>query len=498
MTLITFLLFAVSVFLIYKGKIFKSTLVSSKLIAFVFAFKFLFILSFVSYLDKHKEFDLKGDHDYYLYDAKILNNVFYQSPTTYFKLLFALDNSENTRDKYLSETSIWINPYLEYNDCRSVIRVHSVIDFIANGNPYFHLLLVNFLSVFSMLLLVKVVSKHVVATSTLFLVLSLAIPTIFIYGNLVMKEHFLIFGFSALLYGLSTKTFKSIYTWLGLLFLLSVKIYIFGILLLATMIYYSLKLVHKNICKIGVLIAYLALLVLVLFTSFGTKAVFHISKQQYDFDKVATKGLYLHDKTLKKDKHYFYLNVEDTVYFQYKDDANVILTKDLTLAKHSWLNNEFLDSVHYTKGHIFHLDMIVPKTSGSYVPPFFIHYGKMRMLKNIPSSITYTLTQPSFNSPGSIAKYPIILETLSVILLSIFSLGYALFYNRQKLFSAFSIAVLFFIFASAFLVGVTTPVIGAMVRYRVPTYFAIILLAFILINPIWKKKSHSSQAQPQE
>lgn len=493
MTLITFLLFAVSVFLIYKGKIFKSTLVSSKLIAFVFAIKFLFIILFVSYLDKHKEFDLKGDHDYYLHDAKVLNNVFYQSPTTYFKLLSGLDNSEDTRDKYLSETRIWINPYLEYNDCRSVIRAHSIVDFIANGNPYFHLLLVNFLSVFSMLLLIKVVSKHVSATSTLFLVLSLAIPTIFIYGNLVMKEHFLIFGFSALLYGLSTKKLKSIYTWIGLLFLLSVKIYIFGILLLATMIYYSLKLVHKNVYKIGILTTYLTLLVMILFTPFGTKIVFHISKQQYDFDKVATKGLYLHDEALKSDSHYFYLNVEDTAYFKYQDDANVVLIQDLTIAKHKWLNNEFLDSIHHAKGHAFHLDMVVPKTSGSYVPPFFIHYDKVRLLKNIPSSIFYTLTQPTLNSPGSVAKYPIILETLSVLLLSFFSLGYALFYNRQKLFSAFSIAVLFFISVSAFLVGVTTPVIGAMVRYRVPTYFAIILLTFILINPIWQKKSHASR-----
>lgn len=498
MTFITFLLFILILYLIFKGILFKKSPISSSTIAIVFAIKFLAITASVNYLDHHPAFDLKGDHEAYLNDSYVLNAVFYQEPTTYFKLLTGLDDTDITKEKFLSHTKLWNNPYLAYNDCRTVIRIHSLVDFIAFGNAYFHLLLVNLLTIFSCLLLTKAFSKYIKKKTLLFLVLSLGIPTFFFYGGLVLKEHLLFFGMASFAYALSTNKLKSIYFWIGLFLLVTVKQYIFGIILFSYFIHLIFKQLKSNTSKLAALIIGCIIVLLSLFTPAGTKAVVIISNQQYAFDKVATEGIYLHDWKSKSRDFYYYLNIKDTALLKDYDENNFKLREDVVASKHSLPSNEFIDSVQLHKGEIFINGMIVPKNSGSYVKPHFIHYEKIRLLENIPSSIFYTLSQPTFLSPGSSAKYPIALETTLLFIVICLSFIYTLFYQRKMLIHPLVISFIFFILATASIVGVTTPVIGAMVRYRVPTFIAIVILSFILIDSIWKEKSPSSQEQVQE
>src|SRR5690554_167779 len=97
LTIITFLLFILTTYLIFKGRIFKNTSIPSSYIAIAFALKLLVIVAFVNYLNSHSEYDLKRDHESYLNDSNVLNSVYHKDPKAYFKLLLGLDNSDETR-----------------------------------------------------------------------------------------------------------------------------------------------------------------------------------------------------------------------------------------------------------------------------------------------------------------------------------------------------------------------------------------------------------------
>lgn len=490
--LITFiiLLFLLSLYAIYKGKVLKSSLIPSPLIALVFGIKFIGIIIFITYIGGNKEYDLIGDHTSFLNDAKVLNDVFYESPITYFKFLFGLENSPEITEQYLINTRLWSNPFLAFNDCRTVIRLHSLIDFVAFGSTHLHLLIVNFITVFSALLLVHSFSKINRFPIVLFILLTIGIPTIFIYNSLILKEHVLFFGIALFTYAIYKRKFLSHYFLLGVLLLATVKNYIFAFLLISIAIYFALLYLKSRVAKSVFLIGFLASAIGVLYSPIGTHFTTLISNQQYDFYKVATAGVYLHNGPDDR-KTYYYLDIQDTSLFERENNEFVRLKTDIVAAEHQLPNLTFIDSVHLEANRTFLVGMIVNRNSGSYVQPYFIDYDKERLIKYFSSSVFYTLTQPTFNAPGSDAKYPIIFETLLVLIAFIFSLLYGFIYQRKLLFSPTVMGLLFFIISTSFLVGITTPVIGAMVRYRIPSYIAILILIFVLISPLWKRKSHS-------
>lgn len=495
MQFLTVTLFVCFIFLILNKKIFKSSFLSSRSICSIFALKFVLVSFFVFYLDKHHEYDLKGDHEYYLNDAKVLNRVFYSDPVTYFMLLTGFDNSDATKEKYLSETKLWNNPTKKYNDCRAVARVHSIVVFVSAGNEYIHLLFVALLSTYTILLFAGAFSKYLSNPNIFILFLGAGIPSFLIYGGLVMKEHLLFFGIASFLYGIKQRRLNSLHLWLGLFFLFTVKIYIFYAIGLSILFYFLIKSAKKYTSKVFIIIAFIILLTGALFSSFGDRIVNRISNQQYAFRNVATKGIYLYEPADKNRSFFYYLNIKDTAFFRKTDTDQLLLKKDIRALKVRQAGTQSSQPVLLKQDQLFDIAMIVRKTSQSYVQPYYLNYDKKRLIVSIPSSIYHCLFQPDFKTPGSNAKYPAIAETLLMTTFAIFSLLYVLGKHRKKFNDPLVISLLFFIFLSAFIVGITTPVVGAMVRYRIPTYIALAILSFILIDPIWKKKSRLSQEQ---
>ena len=130
--------------------------------------------------------------------------------------------------------------------------------------------------------------------------------------------------------------------------------------------------------------------------------------------------------------------------------------------------------------------------SKSYIEPNLILYSKKQLVKNIPISLANSLLRPSWNDPGPKFKILTIIETYIIFVFLIFA-----FIKRRKLNRNEKILVLtllqFVIILSLF-IGWTTPVFGAIVRYRIFTYLAITIISFILIKPFdqWKRKTNIS------
>ena len=69
----------------------------------------------------------------YLRDSKIINDIFYESPFEYIKLLLGFENDAENSElylKFISRTNNWDegNSWrLFFNDNRSLLRIHSLI-----------------------------------------------------------------------------------------------------------------------------------------------------------------------------------------------------------------------------------------------------------------------------------------------------------------------------------------------------------------------------------
>jgi hypothetical protein len=102
-------------------------------------------------------------------------------------------------------------------------------------------------------------------------------------------------------------------------------------------------------------------------------------------------------------------------------------------------------------------------------------------MKNIPEALANSYLRPYLFDPGSRLKY---LSMLEVWFLSVF-LVFSLF-QRRKL-NAVEKAIIFgmvvFALTLFLLIGWTTPVIGAIARYRFPAQLALVVVGLISFKP---------------
>lgn len=482
--LTTLLIYIVLQLLIFRVGIFRWSSIPSWLISAVFSLKFLVILGFVWALDFFPQFDLKGDHNHFINDSEILADVFKDNPAEYFKLLTGLESDSIVEANYLKETNLWFTAFERFNDSRTVIRFHSIIGLFFQGEAV-HLLVVALISTLSMLFLVEAFKKRIQHRRIYFLLLSLGLPILLIYGGLVLKEHILILGISLVIYGISKKNIRSYHLWIGFFFLTMVKLYILIAILISLFVYFTL-LLKKASTKLILSVTSVLILIVIYNSSITDRITSRITKKQYAFHNVATPGLYLYDENTRS--HYYIVNLEDTSNFEEIGEGKFRVLKSTNgylFKDHASYQKE---EVQLVKNQMYDLAMKVKKPSKSYIEPLYLDSEKSKLISYSIKAINRGLFTPNLTSPGSSAKIPAIIEMLIVIFLFFTSILFAFIRNKEKLKSPIIISLFAFILISSYFVGLTTPIIGAIVRYRIPAYIAIVTFSFILIDLTWKRK----------
>ncbi|MNU77140.1 hypothetical protein D3C71_667080 [compost metagenome] len=119
---------------------------------------------------------------------------------------------------------------------------------------------------------------------------------------------------------------------------------------------------------------------------------------------------------------------------------------------------------------------------GSYIELTPIGNDFGQLIKNIPEALVNASFKPTPGDPGGKLKYVNFLESCGLFGLLIFGL----WRNRgQRTPEEKNILIFLFTFAIILLVliGWTTPVLGALVRYRMPAYLALFLIAVMGSRP---------------
>ncbi len=450
--------------------------------SFAFTIKVIAGVSFlVIYSLFYGNGELSYDANFFMVDSGILHHVFSESPSDYFKLLFGTGNTEQLTIQYLQDTTHWDSGESKIiNDNRFVIRIHSLIHFISYGQITIHLMLMCVISTLALKQFYKAIIRYSLLSPKIIFISLLFLPSLLFWSSSILKEPILLLGFAIFIRALLDEKLKNkriFYFIISILILIRIKPYILLISLFSILSFFIFNSLRRfKIIGTITIIASATLILLALFPSNSKKIIHTISKKQFDFINVGNGGLH----ALTKNEFYYFKpnQIKD---LKIKDDS-VWITKPIdAIVIRKEFNIETRKKIDLTpngsKWYIYFNN--IPARGLITVTP--INNSPLQLMKNIPESIINVLFRPIPTDPGGKMKYLAFIET--IILFSFLTLS---IFHRKKVSNKekailFSISV--FILLLSLLIGWTTPVLGAIVRYRIPAYLGILFIALILYAP---------------
>jgi hypothetical protein len=495
------MLFSITLFLfwlflftwwIWKGKIFDSVQISRKALLLGFYLKLAASLFFIGIFSKRfGSGELTMDSGIFFVESKMLYNIFFQSPIDYLKLLTGIGENKELIFKYLQDTDHWDSGSLSIiNDAKNVIRVNSVFMFFSNGFIYTHGLFLSLITFFGIVKLAHAVSQYIKYEPRILFFTLLLYPSLCFWSGGILKEPFLISGIGllmfALLINLPIKT-KVLYFIISFFFLFCFKPYVVFVLIFSIGMYF-LTLVFKKHNPILIVSSFFLVLIVTLSPNIlNNGIVVHLSKRQLDFDNLGRGGVYFYDQS-----RLYRLALEDSLNYKLefeeiylssryvRKDTVVEILKDLDCEAIFPGQKLFFQPTKVFKGQRFYVDETF--TSGaSYFKSPKINYSYWRLIWTTPFAISNAILRPFPLDRGGAMKYPAMLEVFLLVAFLIFAIIKKRKLNKEE--NRFLISVLVFALLLAALIGQTVSISGALVRYRIPVYMALICVGFILLKP---------------
>jgi hypothetical protein len=206
-----------------------------------------------------------------------------------------------------------------------------------------------------------------------------------------------------------------------------------------------------------------------------------ISRKQYDFNNVARGGLHI-----RTDSCYIYISGVNRHSLKIINDS-LLLLKAIDAQTYDFNTDEKFKFIHLKPTGAKWKFADNNERAQSYFEITPIYCSGWQLLKNIPSAITNALLRPFPWDNGRLLKYFSVLEILFYLIAIFITLKQLkkLDPEEKKLWNAFIISSFFLLL----LIGWTTPVSGAIVRYRIPILFLLFPLLLLSIKFTQKQKT---------
>lgn len=425
--------------------------------------------------------EITVDWEEYMDDSVTLNGVAYQSFGDYLKFLFGL-NSEADVQHYLAHTNHWSAGDLDLmNDSRNVLRINSLIVFLSKGNVYIHILFFSFFSFIALREIFLAFKDRVFYDKRWFWFALFLFPTLSFWTSTVLKEPLMILGLAFILNSLFGKLGWKSRLWRGVFgfaLMLGFKPYVLGCLLVCLPAFFLGKWVFKKRVILAPLTVLITLLIgFAVFSNFRTSVTHRLTRMQFDFMNVGRGGIHAY-----ADSCYYYFRTDQYADLNFLEDGGLQVKKKIIAKKVTFgMSYPFDDIALDPSDGPWRIDFIGTEC-GSYIELTAINNDFGQLVKNVPEAITNVAFRPTFWDPGGRLRIINFLETIGLFGL----LGFGFWYNRKNRTAEEKNVILFllsFCLVLFILIGWTTPVLGAIVRYRVPAYLALFLIAFIGSRP---------------
>ena len=471
-----FFYFVFVVFLLRKNQFFRLPFLKGWSFEIVLIVKVAIAVFFVYYPTSYL-----FDSPIFLDESKLLSRVFYDSPVDFFKLLTGIGENEELVYRYLIETIHWTQqPDNLFNDSKNLIRFNAILDILSFGNIFVNFLFISLITLVGLKAIYDTIIDLTNHENWFLFALIFLLPSTILWTSAIMKEPYLILGIGFFLKGVWGHTSKANRIWLlavAVFFLIAFKPYVLVCLLLAVIVYFIyLKVPTKKFLWSASVVIVLSAL------TFGSTFLLSrnfteiISKKQFNFINLTEGGIWiLTDSCMivvpKSEEYKFDFFIENKNRYGFLNEATEgEIRRDGV--PHQKVNL-YPDT---TKLYIFHF--VDP--SGSLIQITPINKSHAQLLKNIPEAVFNTFVRPLPNDPpAKIEKWYFVIENWVLIGLLVWGVSKrkTLSVKFQSLLCALSVFMLFL----ALMIGWVTPVLGAIIRYKMPIIFALIMIIWILL-----------------
>ncbi len=468
------------IFIISKGTFFQLPGISSHNTILLFLLKIITgTILWNFFLSAYPVSDSIGYFD----DSKVLHDLFFDQPAQFFKLFVGVDDGSAASAAIQAKMQVWntTNGSFLINDSRTLIRINTLFRFFSFGQFYVHAVFMCFLSFTGLVYLYKLFQGYLQASPFLLIIACFLFPSVVFWSSTVLKEGILFLGLGLLLYhsecGLKKKySYKNI---IGLLIgtgiLMFVKIYVLIALCpaLLTNIWIARsshkQVLLKYIVSFGI---YFSFLLALHFVFPKLDVVKIIKKKQTDFINVAKGGMVVYNNSC-----YIYLNYDQReIYLEPFTAQTYKLKKGLQYAsfKPGKPDTVMIDGA--SDNREFHvLYSLSPARSAFEINE--LKPSAAGILKNIPVSFVNTLVLPGLFTLHRPFTGIVLIENITLLS---FLLIMICFFRKKQFPLALVLFCLGFVVILFCLIGLTTPVLGALVRYRIPGIpFLIIAVALM-------------------
>lgn len=408
-------------FIILRARFFKNLGLPPKLFLGVFLLKIAFgTLLFLVYTIYYQDRET-ADIFKYFDDSLYMTQALWDKPADFFKMLFGIQNdTPYFNEAYYNKMNNWFRVYESsmYNDSHTIIRFNAVVRIFSFGFYHVHTVVMCFISLLGLTALYKAVFPFAKAKSKEFFAVIFLLPSALFWGSGVLKEGLLFFGFGFLILSMIRISKRKDMVY-------NTGLFLFSITLLLYLKFYVLAALSVGI------FGYL----LTAFT--GTKKA--LLKYMVAFAIIAIAGLNIH--------HVF-------------PGFNVL---ELLVTK----QKDFIGLATYEEsGSQFEMAPLEPTPSS--------------FILNAPEALLNSFFRPFPQHADS----PFMLMATVENVLVFIALGLLLCYFKKPD-SPVTNLTYFFLFSGLILfliVGWTTPVSGALVRYKIPGVMMLLLAGIFIYD----------------
>ena len=497
--------------IILRWKVFNHSLLPKRIILFFFILKIIAGLSLNWLYSNHYTDKQNSDIFKYYEDSKPIHQSLKKNPIHFFKLISGYNNKDPELKTYIDSTKHWKTQNkiygqltntnsTTYGNNKTVTKFNALVRIFSFGHISIHVIFMCFLSLIGGVLIFKAYVPLILKSNSNYLHFVIFLtPSILTWTSGILKEGLIMFSLGCFLYALlklntATKTPIRLAMLLAtaLILLFVTKFYI-AILLLPLTLVFLIKVNSKRI----ILIKYFGSILITLFGIFilenyypENSIVKRIKEKQNEqiriaygghyyvqFNKVNEQRLVRFDQTINN----------QTQILNFPEISNSRLLKVNENIKYQIFQNGIYSEYLTTDSNFncYFLDSF-PRAKSFYSPPK-IDANLASIVLNTPKAIMNVFTKPLFWENKSPL---IILASLENALIILFFLIFLVFFkirlnNLNTLFFN-----LFFTFELFALIGLTCPVLGGVVRYKVP---GLIILLITLLMVSGNKKTYKKK-----
>lgn len=499
---IYFLLF---VLLVWRLSFFKDTVLSWKFLLPVIVIKAFACFAYYWFYFVHSATGVKGDSGDTLAGAEIIYEAFHGHKADYFKMVFGWHSdhiSDPLYQPYFSRIFDWGNSdsMSEFflNDNRTSTRFHAFVRLFSGGTYAVHALAMLAVSFIGQFAFYKAFKGYFPGKEKLLAIVIFLAPSILFWSSGVLKEPLALALLGLFLYAFlqlfvhGRKKFSYVLTLvISFLVFMVLKPYILALILFPLIAFALVK--HFNIRRV-VLFYGVSLLVVYGSAVFGLKYIFQkdvlhtIVVRQNDFISLSKGGIFF-----VNDKNYLRLEYNDADQYVVVDSVNYICRIKAHASLMYWDLDHLRDTIFVkdNRDTALYKFLTVNKPAGSGIVTERLEYSVSSFARLLPVAFFNVLCRPFFFDAHSAAEMMASLENL--LFLAFFVLCLVLRKKGTLNLNLLCLCVAI-VLLSYGLIGITTTVAGAIVRYKVPFIPFLLMIPLLYLDmerlkkmPVWKK-----------